>query len=122
MSFPGHRFALSLFGSVIVVWLIAMATIMRAGSLPPEASGTMLVVFNPSTPQDEIFASLIKAGAKPIRETSFGFIWVATGNEVGLAGRLRENGAIGNYRNLPLSPTIAGCFALADVKVAAAFE
>jgi hypothetical protein len=122
MNFPGHKFALSIFVGVIAVWLIAMAIIMRAGALPAEASGTMLAVFNPGTPQDKIFASLVNAGAKPIRETSFGFIWVVSGDEPGLSGRLLSAGSIGNYRNLPLSPTIAGCFALADAKVAAAFE
>ncbi len=122
MTFPGHKFALALFSGVIVVWLIAMAAIMRAGALPAEASGTMLAIFNPGTPQDHIFASLVNAGAKPIRETSFGFIWVVSGDEPGLSGRLRAQGSIGNYRNLPLSPTIAGCFALADAKVAEVFQ
>jgi hypothetical protein len=122
MSVPGHKFALAIFGGVIVVWLAAMIIIMRAGALPAEASGTMLAVFNPGTSPDKIFASLVNAGAKPIRETSFGFIWVVTGDEPGLSGRLREQGAIGNYRNLPLSPTIAGCFAYADAKVAEAFQ
>ena len=122
MSFPGHRFALGLFGGVILLWLIAMSAIMRAGALPAEASGTMLAVFNPGTPQDKIFASLVNAGAKPIRETSFGFIWVVAGDEAGLSGRLQAQGSIGNYRNLPLSPTIAGCFAYADAKVAEAFQ
>jgi hypothetical protein len=122
MNFPGHKFAATLFSSVIVVWLIAMAAIMREGRLPAEASGTMLAVFNPGTSQDQIFAMLVNAGAKPIRETSFGFIWVVTGDEPGLSGRLHAQGSIGNYRNLPLSPTIAGCFALADAKVAEAFE
>ena len=122
MSFPGHRFALTLFTIVIAVWLIVMAAIMREGRLPAEASGTMLAVFNPGTPQDQIFASLVNAGAKPIRETSFGFIWVVAGDEPGLSGRLVAQGSIGNYRNLPLSPTIAGCFAYADAKVAEAFQ
>jgi hypothetical protein len=99
-----------------------MAIIMRAGALSPEASGTMLAVFEPNTPSDKVFASIINAGGKPIRQTSFGFIWVATSEEVGFSGRLKENGAIGSYRNLPLSPTIAGCFALADAKVAEAFQ
>ena len=121
-EWPGHRFALALFSGVIVVWLIAMAAIMREGRLPADASGTMLAVFNPGTPKDQIFASLVNAGAKPIRETSFGFIWVVTGDEPGLSGLLQAQGAIGNYRNLPLSPTIAGCFAFADAKVAQAFE
>ena len=122
MSFPDHKFALALFTSVIVVWLIAMAAIMREGRLPSEASGMMLAVFNPGTPKDQIFASLVNAGAKPIRETSFGFIWVVAGDEKGLSGRLHAQGSIGNYRNLPLSPTIAGCFAYADAKVAEAFQ
>jgi hypothetical protein len=122
MKFPGHKFALALFSGVIVVWLVTMAIIMRAGALPAEASGTMLAVFKPGTPQDQIFASLVNAGAKPIRETSFGFIWVVAGDEPGLSGRLLGQGSIGNYRNLPLSTTIAGCFAYADAKVAEAFE
>ena len=121
-EWPGHKFALALFSGVIVVWLIAMAAIMREGRLPVEASGTMLAVFNPNISKDQIFTSLVNAGAKPIRETSFGFIWVVSGDEPGLSGRLIEQGAIGNYRNLPLSPTIAGCFAFADAKVAQAFE
>ncbi len=99
-----------------------MAIIMRASALSPEASGTMLAVFEPNTPSDIVFASIVNAGAKPIRQTSFGFIWVVTSDEVGLAGKLKANGAIGSYRNLPLSPTIAGCFALADAKVAEAFQ
>jgi hypothetical protein len=122
MQWPGHKFAFAAFSGVIVVWLVVMAVVMREGRLPAEATGTMMAVFNPGTPQDQIFASLVNAGAKPIRETSFGFIWVVSGDEPGLSGRLRANGAIGNYRNLPLSPTIAGCFALADAKVAEAFQ
>lgn len=122
MQWPGHKFALAAFSGVIVMWLIAMAAVMRAGALPPEATGTMMAVFEPGTKPDAIFAALVNAGAKPIRETSFGFIWVVSGDEPGLSGRLRANGAIGNYRNLPLSPTIAGCFALADAKVAEAFQ
>jgi hypothetical protein len=122
MKFPGHKFALTFFSGVILLWLVAMAAIMREGRLPAEATGTMLAVFNPGTSQDQIFAKLVNAGAKPIRETSFGFIWVVAGDEPGLSGRLQAEGSIGNYRNLPLSPTIAGCFALADAKVAEAFE
>jgi hypothetical protein len=122
MGWPAHKFALTFFAGVIVVWLAAMAFIMRQSALPPEASGTMLAVFNPGTPEDQIFGALIKAGARPIRETSFGFIWVVAGDEPGLSGRLKAQGAIGNYRDLPISPTIAGCFAYADAKVASAFQ
>ncbi|MFN0193901.1 MAG: hypothetical protein ACKVP5_18330 [Aestuariivirga sp.] len=117
MRWPGHRLALGLFVSVLIVWLAVMAVLMRQTALPPEASGTMLAVFDPGTPGDQVFASIIASGARPIRETAFGFIWVVSGEEPGLAGRLEQNGALGAYDELPLSPTIAGCFALADAKI-----
>ena len=99
-----------------------MAVLMRASALPPEASGIMLAVFEPATSADDIFARLTAANARPIRPTTFGFIWIVAGDEAGLAGRLKANGAIGAYRELPISPTIAGCFALADAKVAEMFR
>ncbi len=122
MSWPGHRLALTLFFAVLGIWLAVMAAVMRVAALPPEATGPMLVVFEPGTPEDQLFASLVKAGALPVRATAFGFIWVVAGDEPGLAGRLREQGAIGAYAELPLSPSIAGCFALADAKVAGMFS
>jgi hypothetical protein len=117
MTWPGHRFAITLFLSVIAIWLIAMFALMRASALPDDASGQMLVVFEPSTPKETAFASIVNAGAKPIRETAFGFIWVVDGK----AGALVSNGALGAYRELPINPTIAGCVAIADAKVANAF-
>ncbi len=118
MRWPGHRLAVSLFLTVLVVWVAVMAVLMRQASLPHDAAGPMLVVFQPGTPPDDIFAKLTIARASPIRETAFGFIWVVAGDEPGLAGRLAAQGAIGAYRELPLNPTIAGCFALADAKIA----
>jgi len=122
MRWPGHRFALTLFFSVLGVWLIVMAAVMRAAALPPEAAGLMLAVFEPGTPDDQVFTDIVNAGARPVRKTAFGFIWVVEGDEPGLAGRLTEHGAIGAYAELPLSPSIAGCFALADAKVAEMFS
>ncbi len=119
MRWPSHRLAITLFLAVLGIWLIVMAALMRQASLSPEASGVMLAVFEPGTPSNDIFAKLVNAGAKPIRETAFGFIWVVAGDEPGLAGRLAGQGAIGAYRELPLNPSIAGCFALADAKIAA---
>lgn len=118
MKTPGHRLALTLFTTVLAVWLAAMAIIMRQAALPPEASGTMLAVFEPGIHEDAIFASLTRANARIVRPSGLGFIWVVSGEEAGLAGRLVQEGAIGAYRELPISPTIAGCFAFADAKVA----
>ena len=118
MGWPGHRLALTLFVTVLVLWVAVMAVLMRRSSLPPEASGPMLAVFEPGTPADDIFAKLTFAGARPVRQTAFSFIWVVAGDEPGMAGRLAAQGAIGAYRELPLNPSIAGCFAFADAKVA----
>jgi hypothetical protein len=117
MHYPGHRFALTLFSSVIAVWLIAMFAIMRDAVLKPDANGVMLVVFEPGTVDDVAFAAITRAAAKPIRKTAFGFIWVVDGN----AGKLEAEGALGSYRNLPINPEIAGCVAVIDAKMADAF-
>jgi hypothetical protein len=117
MNYPGHRFALGFFAAVIAIWLAVMMVIMRHSALPPDAKGIMLVVFEPGTPQDAAFAAITRAGARPIRETSFGFIWVVEGE----AGKLSAQGALGAYRELPISPVIAGCVAVADAKAAEAF-
>ncbi len=121
MNWPGHRFAFGLFASVVVLWLAGMMVLMRKSALPPDASGTMLVVFNPGTLKSDAFRAIIDSGGKPVRETSFGFIWVVTGDVAGLAGKLAQNGAIGSYRDLPINPAIAGCVAVADAKVADTF-
>lgn len=121
MHWPGHRFAITLFFTVIALWLIAMFAIMRASALPPEASGTMLVVFEPGTESDMAFSAITRAEASPIRKTAFGFIWVVAGDAPGLAGKLEQQGALGAYRELPINPAIAGCVAVADAKMANAF-
>jgi hypothetical protein len=118
MKWPGHRLALGLFSGVIAIWLAAMALIMRDAALPPEATGPMLAVFEPGTPEDQIFAALTRAEARIVKPSGFGFIWVVAGETPGLAGRLAAEGALGACRELPISPTIAGCFALADAKIA----
>jgi hypothetical protein len=121
MTLPGHRFFVSLFMLVIVAWLMVMLMLVRASALAPEATGMMLAVFEPKTTSDQAFAAIANAGGKPIRQSAFSFIWVVTGDEAGLAGKLKANGALGAYRELPINPTIAGCFAYADAKVSTVF-
>ncbi len=99
------------------MWLGVMLVVMRDAALPREATGNMLVVFDPGTPQDVAFAAITRAGARPIRETTYGFIWVVNGE----AGKLMNEGALGAYRELPISPVIAGCVAVVDAKAADAF-
>jgi hypothetical protein len=118
MHWPGHKLALGLFVSILMIWIVVMAIVMRQAALPREAAGPMLAVFEPGTPQDEIFARLTRADARILKPSALGFIWVVDGDEPGLAGRLADQGAIGAYRDLPITPTIAGCFAFADAKLA----
>jgi hypothetical protein len=118
MRLSGHRLALALFAGVVAVWLIGMAVVIRHAALPAEASGPMLAVFEPGLQEEEMFARLARAEARIVKQSGLPFIWVVAGDEPGLAGRLRAEGALGAYRELPVSPVIAGCFALADAKVA----
>jgi uncharacterized membrane protein YdfJ with MMPL/SSD domain len=112
-----HRFAFAVFGGVLALWLVVMLFVMRDAALPASAEGTMLVVFEPGTSEETAFAAITQAGAKPIRKTDFGFIWVVNGN----AGALQQAGALGTYKELPISPVIAGCLAVVDAKAADAF-
>jgi hypothetical protein len=122
MRWPGHRLALTLAAGVLVIWAAAMALTLRAAALPTSASGTMLAVFEPGTPQEMQFAALINAGGRPLRTTWLPFVWVVAGDEAGFAGRLMAAGAIGTYGDMPLSPSLAGCFAYADAKAAELFS
>ena len=122
MGWPGHRLALALAAGVLALWVVGMGISLRAAALKPEATGTMLAVFPPGMDADAAFTKLVNAGGTPVRRTWLGSVWVVTGDAPGLAGRLVEQGAMGAYRDLPVSPDLAGCFALADAKVVEMFS
>ena len=117
----GHKFALWLATAVVAVSLLAMAVAMRAAALPPEASGKMLVVFEPGTGQEDILERLIAAGGAPVRRTWLPFVWVVAGDAPGFAGAMMRHGAMGAYGEMPFSPQLAGCFAYIDAKAIALF-
>ena len=117
-----HRLALKLALSVLAVWLIGMAIVVRSAALAPDASGKMLAVFEPGTSQDMIFHTLVAAGGRPVRDTWMPFVWVVAGDDAGFAGRLKQHGAVGAYGELPFAPAVAGCLAYADAKVAELFS
>lgn len=122
MKFPGHRLALALAAGVMALWLAAMAATIEAARLPDEATGTLLAVFTPATGEADAMAKIIAAGASPIRRSWIGFVWVVHDDAPGLAGRLAAQGAIGAWRELPVSPELAGCVAYADAKMAELFS
>jgi hypothetical protein len=121
MRWPGHRFAFAVFATVLILWLGAMVVLMRQSALPDEATGKMLVVFEPGISEDQAFKAITAAGANPIRASDFNFIWIAHSDTPGTAGKLKQQGALGAYRELPLSPVIAGCVAVADRRLAKSF-
>src|SRR5688572_3239098 len=90
---PGHSLAWKLAVSVLIVWLALMVAVVRTAALEAQATGKMLAVFEPGIAQDEIFAKLIAAGGKPVRNTWLPFVWVVAGEQRGFAGRLFEQGA-----------------------------
>jgi hypothetical protein len=118
----GHKLALWLAAAVLALSLVTMAAAMRAAALPPEASGKMLVVFEPGTEESDILARLIAAGGAPVRQTWLPFVWVAAGETPGFAGAIMAQGAMGTYGELPFSPQIAGCFAYVDAKAIEIFS
>ena len=121
MNWPGHRFALAFFGVVIVAWLVLMVVLVRNAALPAEASGTMLAVFEPSISEPAAVSAITAAGGNVVKQSGLAFAWVVQSDEKGLAGRMRSQGAIGVYRELPISPALMGCIAVADAKVENAF-
>lgn len=114
--------AWSLALALILIWLFGMAAVIRAAALDRDASGRMLVVFEPGTAQETIFAALVAAGGRPVRATWLPFVWVVAGEEAGLAGRLMSRGALGAYGELPFAPAVAGCLAYADAKMVELFD
>ncbi|HEY7748680.1 MAG TPA: hypothetical protein VH933_08380 [Aestuariivirgaceae bacterium] len=117
-SWPGHRLAWKLAAAVLLIWLLLLFSIVRAAALDPHASGKMLAVFEPGMTQDVIFQRIVAAGGNPLRSTWLPFVWVVAGEEAGFAGRLKDQGAIGAYGELPFAPAVAGCFVYADAKIA----
>jgi hypothetical protein len=121
MNWPGHRLAALLGVAIVTLWLAGMTIAVHAARLPANATGTMLVVFEPGIAKEDMLARIVTAGARPIRETWLSFVWVVSGEEPESAGRLLGQGAIGTYRELPVAASLAGCFAFADASIADIF-
>jgi len=109
----GHGFALAFGGVVVVVWLALMAMSLREAALPPETDGTVLAVFPPGTSDEAAFTAVVRAGGEPVRSTWAG--WVARGTEAGFVGRLKSEGALASFGELPVvGPALGGCAVTMD--------
>jgi hypothetical protein len=121
MRWSRHRLAFAIAAGVLAVWVVAMGITVRLSALPPQASGLMLAVFDPTIGSEVAYGRIAAAGGRPVRQLWLPFVWVAAGDEPGFAGRLVQSGAIGAYAELPIPVQLAGCFAFADAKVAEIF-
>ncbi len=106
-----HATALLVGGLLALIWATALVMSWRAAALPQEADGIVLAVFSPMEANEGRFAAILRAGGRPLRQTWVPFAWVAHSEEMGFAGRLRAEGAIAVLGEMPLVPTLAGCFA-----------
>jgi hypothetical protein len=87
------RFAALLLLGILGVWLVAMALVVRAAQLPGDAGGRMLAVFPPGHDHRAILLATARADGVLVRPTWLGLAWEVHGDP-GLAGRLREEGAV----------------------------
>jgi hypothetical protein len=105
-----HRLALKLLGSILGLWLVAMALLFEAAALPPEASGTVIVLFPLDMRAAESLAASAAAGAKLVSPSWFENVLVVADETPGLAGRLRDQGALAVFENVGIAGvSFAGC-------------
>lgn len=105
-----HRFALKLLSWILGIWLIALGLLFEAAALPPEASGTVIVLFPPGTKVAESVAAGAAAGAKLVSPSWFENVLVVADEAPGLARRLKEQGAIEVFENIRFAGiSFAGC-------------
>ena len=106
-----HTFAGLLLIGVICVWLVLMGVAIKASVLPNMRGGKVLVVFGLRATASEAFATIVKAGGNPVRQTWLKFVWVAQSPANGFVGRLKQYGAVAALDEFQFSPQLAGCFA-----------
>ena len=105
-----HRFALKLLAWILGVWLTAMALVFEAAVLPPEVSGTVIVLFPPRMSGAESVAASAAAGAKLVSLSWFDNVLVVADETPGLARRLQQEGAVGVFKNMRFAGiSFAGC-------------
>jgi hypothetical protein len=105
-----HRLALKLLAWIIGTWVIGIALLFEAAALPPEASGTVIVVYPLGTDTAAAVVSSAAAGAKLVSPSWFDNVLVVADETPGLAGRLKAQGALGVFANMSFAGvSFAGC-------------
>jgi hypothetical protein len=103
----GHGLALTLAVVIVVAWAALMGLALTAAA--PPADGGRVVALFPSGRTDASFAAIIRSGGRPIGRKWAGLIW-AVDTDPGGAHRLKAEGAIAVFTDLPLAAAL-GCAA-----------
>lgn len=106
----GHGFAGRLLAAAAAAWLLAFALSVGGSRLADAEQGPMVVVLPPGTTDEEALSAIGRAGGSvvaPVAGTSF--VWSAVGDRPGFVGRVRAEGALVAFRNLPVVTMLAGC-------------
>lgn len=106
---PYVRLLLGLAVASVLAAIVLLVPVLRTASLPDTATGPMIVAFGPSTSFDEAFAAILEADGLPVRRTGFGNIWIVQAPQAGFVASVKETGAVGVYRDLPIGIVLAGC-------------
>lgn len=105
--------------SAIAFWALTAGTLTVLGlsvvlaivtRLPSTTSGTVLAVFPPRTPADEVFAAIDETNARVIRATLFSNAWIVENNQPDFVARLQNAGALGAWKPVSgVSFAVGGC-------------
>lgn len=108
-----HWLAAAVFGGMLAVWGAAMVWTTSLSSAADAQAGTVVTVFAPADERAAMTA-IRAAGGLLVANPAAG-TWVVHGDDAGLAGRLRDEGALGVFTRVPVAlPGASGCFFLPD--------
>ncbi len=102
------RLALALAAGLVGLWLLLATALLASGGLPAAASGRMIAVFVPSTSADQALLNIAAADAQIVRGSWFPFAVLVHDDAPGLAGRLRDAGAVIVAREMVAAFLLAG--------------
>ena len=83
---------------VVLTWTPVFGLHLRNMSLADAGTGTVIVVFPPTSSTRDLFRNIVDAKGAPVGPVSWmPRTWIVQSGEPGFAGRLRERGAWGVY-------------------------
>lgn len=95
-----------------VTWVPLLSIHLHRTWASNNASGTLVVIFPPTSSTESIFRAIIAADGAVVRPVTWApRVWVAQSAQAGFAGRLRRSGAWGVYStNLLSANALFSCF------------